>query len=193
VAGSAGFGPLLAGRGIRVYSNAVRGHMRRFTTILALAAIGAAATACSTNVAHRGYLARPGSFDQVQKGMAKSEVVALLGSPSTTASVNVSGDSYYYISSTTEQKAFFNAKEIDRQVIAIRFDPNDQVDSFGQYGLEDGKVVDINTRKTPTKGRELTILQQVFGNIGKPGPGGSIIQGRPDGMGSPSQGQGQPF
>ena len=110
--------------------------------------------------------------------MAKSEVVALLGSPSTTASVNVTGDSYYYISSTTEQKAFFNPKEIDRQVIAIRFDGNDQVDSFGQYGLEDGKIIDINTRKTPTRGRELTLLQQIFGNIGKPGPGGIITPGR---------------
>ncbi|MGE3830558.1 MAG: outer membrane protein assembly factor BamE [Parvibaculaceae bacterium] len=165
--------------------------MRRFTTIVALAVIGVAASGCAANVAHRGYLAKPGSFDQIQKGMAKSEVVALLGSPSTTASANINGDSYYYISSTTEQKAFFNAKEIDRQVVAIRFDHNDQVDSFGQYGLEDGKVIDINTRKTPTKGRELTLLQQVFGNIGKPGADGSIIQGRPDGSGMP--GGGNPY
>jgi outer membrane protein assembly factor BamE (lipoprotein component of BamABCDE complex) len=162
--------------------------MRRFTAILALALLGAALSACSPNIAHRGYLAKPGTFDQIREGMAKSEVLALLGSPSTTASVNIQGDSFYYISSTTEQKAFFNAKEIDRQVIAIRFDPNDQVDSFGQYGLEDGKVVDINTRKTPTKGRELTILQQVFGNIGKPGPGGAIIPGRSDQIGTPGQG-----
>ena len=167
--------------------------MRRFTTILALAIIGAAASGCAANIAHRGYLAKPGTFDQVRRGMAKSEVVALLGSPSTTASVNVQGDSYYYISSTTEQKAFLKAKEIDRQVIAIRFDQNDQVDSFGQYGLEDGKIVDINSRKTPTKGRELTILQQIFGNIGRPAADGSIVQGRPDGSGSPGQGGGGTF
>ncbi|TMJ36058.1 MAG: outer membrane protein assembly factor BamE, partial [Alphaproteobacteria bacterium] len=111
-------------------------------------------------------------------GMAKSEVQGILGSPSTTAGVNFQGDSYYYISSTTEQRAFLNAKEVDRQVIAIRFDRNDQVASLGQYGLEDGKIVDINSRTTPTKGRELTILQQLFGNIGAPGPGGTIVPGR---------------
>jgi outer membrane protein assembly factor BamE (lipoprotein component of BamABCDE complex) len=160
--------------------------MRRFTAILALAALAAAASACSPNIAHRGYLAKPGSFDQVRRGMAKSEVVGLLGSPSTTASANLSGDSYYYISSTTQQKAFLNPKEIDRQVIAIRFDGGDQVASFGQYGLEDGKIVDINTRKTPTRGRELTLLQQVFGNIGRPGPGGIIAPGRTGGTGVPS-------
>jgi len=140
-----------------------------------------AVAACSANIAHRGYLEKPGAFGQVREGMAKSEVEGILGSPSTTASINYQGDSYYYISSTTEQRAFLNAKEVDRQVIAIRFDQNDQVASLGQYGLEDGKIININTRTTPTRGRELTMIQQIFGNIGKPGPGGVIIPGRTPG------------
>src|SRR5690242_4473583 len=139
--------------------------------LLITAAMALAVAACSTNIAHRGYLAKPGAFAQVHEGMAKSEVQGILGSPSTTASVNLQGDSYYYISSTTEQKAFFNPTEVDRQVIAIRFDQNDQVASPGQYGLEDGKIIDINSRTTPARGRELTVLQQLFGDIGKPGPG----------------------
>jgi hypothetical protein len=79
-----------------------------------------------------------------------------------------------------------NPKEVERQVIAIRFDQNDQVASLGQYGLEDGKIVDINSRTTPTKGRELTMLQQLFGNIGKPGPGGAIVPGRTPGSTAPA-------
>jgi outer membrane protein assembly factor BamE (lipoprotein component of BamABCDE complex) len=92
-----------------------------------------------------------------------------LGSPSTTASINYQGDSYYYISSVTEQKAFLKPKELSREVIVIRFDQNDQVSSFAQYGLEDGRIIDLNTRETPTKGREYTFLQQFFGSVGKPG------------------------
>jgi outer membrane protein assembly factor BamE (lipoprotein component of BamABCDE complex) len=149
--------------------------------LLISAAMALAVAACSTNIAHRGYLAKPGTFSQVHEGMAKSEVEGILGSPSTTAGINFQGDSYYYISSTTEQKAFLNPTEVDRQVIAIRFDKNDQVASLGQYGLEDGKIVDINSRTTPTRGRELTVLQQLFGNIGKPGPGGIIVPGRTPG------------
>lgn len=137
--------------------------------------------ACSANVAHRGYLAKPGAFDQVREGMPKSEVEATLGSPSTTASVNLQGDSYYYISSTTEQKAFFKPEEVKREVIAIRFDQNDQVASLGQYGLEDGQIISMNSRTTPVKGREMSILQQIFGNIGRPGPGGLITPGRTPG------------
>jgi outer membrane protein assembly factor BamE (lipoprotein component of BamABCDE complex) len=126
-------------------------------------------TACTPQIDHHGYLAKPGAFDQVQKGMSKSEVEAALGSPSTTASVNFQGDSYYYISSVTEQRAFLNPKEVERQVIAVRFDQKDQVASFGQYGLEDGRIVEVNTRETPSAGREFSILRQIFGNIGKPG------------------------
>ena len=162
--------------------------MRRLhfsSRLLISAAMAIAVAACSTNIAHRGYLAKPGAFAQVREGMAKSEVEGILGSPSTTASVNYQGDSYYYISSTTEQKAFLSPTEVEREVIAIRFDQNDQVASLGQYGLEDGKVIDVNSRKTPTKGRELTILQQIFGNVGKPGPGGIIVPGRTPGSGTP--------
>ena len=154
-------------------------------------AMALAVAACSANVAHRGYLSKPGAFGQVREGMARSEVEGILGSPSTTASVNYQGDSYYYISSTTEQKAFLNAKEVDRQLIAIRFDKNEQVASLGQYGLDDGKIVDINSRTTPTKGRELTILQQLFGNLGRPGAGGAIVPGRTPG-GEPGKGPGSP-
>ncbi|WP_162918281.1 outer membrane protein assembly factor BamE [Taklimakanibacter deserti] len=151
-----------------------------------------AVAACSTNIAHRGYLAKPGAFSQVREGMAKSEVEGILGSPSTTASVNFQGDSYYYISSTTEQRAFLNPEEIERQVIAVRFNQNDQVASLGQYGLEDGKIIDINSRTTPTKGRELTMLQQLFGNIGRPGPGGTIVPGRTPGGGGAGKPSGRP-
>jgi len=145
---------------------------------LAFATLLLTAASCTPNIDYRGYLAKPGAFAQIQEGMAKSEVEATLGSPSTTASVNFHGDSYYYISSVTEQKAFMNPTEIKREVIAIRFNTEDRVASFGQYGLEDGRIIDMNSRKTPTKGREFSVLQQIFGNLGKPGEGGSIIPGR---------------
>lgn len=105
--------------------------------------------------------------------MPKAEVEALLGSPSTTATVNVTGDSYYYISSVVEQRSFLEPKEIDRKVLAVRFDQFEQVESFAHYGLEDGRIININSRKTPTRGKELSVLQQLFSNIGKFGaPGG---------------------
>lgn len=119
-------------------------------------------------------------------GMTKIEVQALLGSPSTTATINTQGDSFYYISSVVERAAFFRPKEVDRQIFAVRFDPEDRVESFALYGLEDGQVVNFSTRTTPTPGRELSILQQLFQNVGRfgPDPGGGAGR-RPDGTMGP--------
>jgi outer membrane protein assembly factor BamE (lipoprotein component of BamABCDE complex) len=97
--------------------------------------------------------------------MTKTEVESILGSPSTTASINFQGDSYYYITSITETKAFLKPKETSREVIAIRFNRDDQVESFAQYGLEDGRIIDINSRTTPVVGAELSVLQDLFRGI----------------------------
>jgi outer membrane protein assembly factor BamE (lipoprotein component of BamABCDE complex) len=130
---------------------------------LAAAGIALALAACSPEVDHRGYIAKPGAFNQITSGMSKMEVEGILGSPSTTASVQFKGDSYYYITSTTEGRAFLMPKETSREVIAIRFDENGQVRSFAQYGLEDGRVIDVNSRKTVVAGEEdLTFLKQLF-------------------------------
>ena len=134
--------------------------------------------ACQPTVSHRGYKAKPGAFDQIVNGMSKTEVEGLLGSPSTTASIKLQADSYYYITSVSESRAFLAPKETSREVIAIRFDGSDQVESFGQYGLENGRIININDRRTPVLGEDLSILQQIFRNLlNTPvGPGGNVLQ-----------------
>ena len=151
-----------------------RTFLLRPTVGLLMLAAGSLA-ACSPTIDHRGYLPRAGDLQRVSPGMSKTEVQALLGSPSTTATINRTGDSYYYISSKVETQGFFDPKETERSIFAIRFDQIDQVQSFAQYSLEDGRIIDVNSRETPTRGREFTILQQMFGNLGAglPGGGGS--------------------
>ena len=130
--------------------------------------------ACTPQINHRGYYPKAGAFAQVTEGMAKTEVEGILGSPSTTASVNFQGDSYYYITSTTEARSFLTPVETNREVIAVRFNKNDQVASTAQYGLQDGRVIDINSRKTPVTGSELTLLQELLHSLtsATPGTGG---------------------
>ena len=157
-----------------VVSTVTQLHTRRLVVKgLAGVCLATAIANCTPTVNYRGYLPKKNQLQQVQIGMAKAEVEAILGSPSTTATINFAGDSYYYISSVVEQRAFFEPKEIDRKVLALRFDQIDQVESFAHYGLEDGQIININSRKTPTRGKELGILQQLFSNIGRfDAPGG---------------------
>ncbi len=145
--------------------------IRNRTPIWLFAALAASLlAACSPTVEHRGYMAKPGTFEQIDNGMPKSEVESILGSPSTTASVKMQGDSYYYITSVTESRAFLTPRETSREVIAVRFDGTDQVTSFGQYGLEDGRVINISSRQTPVVGVELSILQKIFKGMMNAGP-----------------------
>ncbi len=146
---------------------------RRFAALLT-GTMGLSLVACSPVIDHRGYLPRGKDVQKLQVGMSKTEVESLLGSPSTTATINSSGDSYYYISSVVEQKPVIGADVQDRQVIAVRFDIEDRVQNFAHYGLEDGRIVNFISRETPTEGRESSLLREFFGNLGKfePGAGG---------------------
>jgi outer membrane protein assembly factor BamE (lipoprotein component of BamABCDE complex) len=53
-------------------------------------------------------------------------------------------------------------EETQREVIAVRFDENSQVKSFAQYGLEDGRVIDVNTRQSPVYGEDTSILTTIL-------------------------------
>ena len=131
-----------------------------------LVAIALVMAGCSPEINHRGYIAKPGAFSQVSEGMSKSEVEGILGSPSTTASINFQGDSYYYISSVTQGRAFLSPVETNREIIAVRFNKAEQVESVAQYGLADGKIININTRKTLIAGNEFSILRELFSGKG---------------------------
>ena len=75
-------------------------------------------------------------------------------------------EGWFYVSSTVEHHTFYQPEVIDRRVVAILFDERDIVRAVNSYGLEDGRIVDLETNTTPTFGRELSILEQAFGNLG---------------------------
>lgn len=124
--------------------------------------------ACTPVQDTHGFVADiPDPAASVQAGVdTKATVVARLGSPSTTSAFE--GESaWYYIRSVQERLAFFESKTVDREIIAIRFGENDVVASVDVFGMERGRVVAIADGATPTRGRELGVIEQLFGNIGR--------------------------
>jgi len=57
-------------------------------------------------------------------------------------------------------------EEINREVLAVSFDPDGVVDNITRYGLEDGNVVPLTRRVTKTTDGELSFIRKLFGNIG---------------------------
>ncbi len=123
------------------------------------AALTAAAGGC-TQVQIHGYMAPEGALEQLPLGSTQEQVLIVLGTPSTVATI--SGEVFYYISQRSEQTSFLPAKETDRRVIAVYFYKNRRVQRLADYGLKDGKIFDYVSRTTPSGGVEQNTLGLMF-------------------------------
>ena len=142
------------------------------TALAALAALTLAAaglSACSPITSYSGFQAIDSDPKDVKVGTdTKSTVRAKLGSPSvqSTFDPNV----WFYVNQIKERVAFRRPKVTARNVTAIVFNKDSElVETVNSYTLKDGKVIAFNDRETPTRGREMTILEQLLGSVGRGG------------------------
>lgn len=141
-------------------------HSRRTLSRLACAALlGALAAGCAPVIEQHGYAPIPEEVAEIQPGIdTRASVVQKIGRPSSSGIFTDQG--WYYVASTVERLTYHAPKVTDRRVVAVNFDPEGTVASVNEYGLEDGRIIDLVAETTPTHGRQLTILEQAFGNIG---------------------------
>ena len=129
-----------------------------------------AAAACAPVQTYNGF--RPDRNDVAipdpQPGVDTRETIRQrFGSPSTTAVFDQTV--WYYVSSVQERVAFYNPHTTARSVMVVRFD-GDTVASVEKFGLERGRIVAYADQETPTRGRELSVLEQLLGNVGQTPP-----------------------
>lgn len=143
----------------------------RMVSTVGAAALAMSLAACDGKVAVRGNLPDPEEILEIQPGLHdRNDVVQILGSPSTVSTFL--DDTWYYIGFRTQQFAFLEPEVTDRSVLVVAYNDNGIVDDTRLFTVEDGIIINPVSRKTPTEGRELTILQQIFGNLGRfPGAG----------------------
>jgi outer membrane protein assembly factor BamE (lipoprotein component of BamABCDE complex) len=116
---------------------------------------------CTGEQFQKGYILPPGALEQIPIGASQDQVLIVLGTPSTVATLN--GEVFYYISQRTSRPVMFmNQKVIDQRVIAVYFDKNRQVVRLANYGLKDGKIFDFISRTTATSGQEMSYLTPLF-------------------------------
>jgi len=97
----------------------------------------------------RGYVLPEGALEQIPVGASQDQVLIVLGTPSTVATV--SGEAFYYISQKTERSVAFMPREVkDQRVVAVYFDKNRKVERLANYGIRDGKIFDYVSRTTQT-------------------------------------------
>ena len=137
--------------------------------LAAALALGVLLGGCTGETFQKGYLVPEGALEQIPIGASQEQVLIVLGTPSTVATV--SGEVFYYISQRAERPIAFMPQEVvDQRVVAVYFDKNRRVQRLANYGLKDGKLFDFISRTTPTSGRELNYLQAILSGLQfKPG------------------------
>src|SRR3989475_11870419 len=124
-------------------------------------AFGVLLGACFSETYQRGYIVPEGALEQIPIGSTQEQVLIVLGTPSTVATV--SGEAFYYISQRAERPIGFMPQQVvDQRVIAVYFDKNRRVARLANYGLKEGKVFDFVSRATPTGGKDVAYLNALF-------------------------------
>jgi outer membrane protein assembly factor BamE (lipoprotein component of BamABCDE complex) len=138
-----------------------RGHrLPRVIALTATLSLTVSLAGCFTQTYNHGYVVPEAALEQIPLGATQEQVLIVLGTPSTVATVN--GEVFYYISQRGEQTAFMPQKIVDQRVIGVYFDKNRRVERLADYRLQDGKIFDFVGRTTPTGGKELSYLNYVF-------------------------------
>ena len=109
----------------------------------------------------RGYVLPDGALEQIPLGASQEQVLLVLGTPSTVATV--SGEAFYYISQRADRPISFMQTSItDQRVVAVYFDRTRKVQRLAEYGIKDGHVFDFVSNTTPTSGSENTFISYIF-------------------------------
>jgi outer membrane protein assembly factor BamE (lipoprotein component of BamABCDE complex) len=145
-----------------------RGFLR-FSAAAALA-LTAVTAACAPVQTYNGFRPDRNNVDipDPQVGVdTRDTVEQRFGTPSTTAVFDQT--SWYYLSAVQESVAFYAPRITERRVMVVRFD-GETVSAVEKYGLERGRLVNYDAHVTPTRGRELSFLEQLVGSIGNTPP-----------------------
>ena len=133
-------------------------------TGVALILCGWLAAGCAPTVQVHGYMPPPEDIAKIRPGFDDTgSVEQMLGRPSSNGVLR--DTAWYYVQSRVESFTYHPPRVIDRTVLAVSFDQRGVVRGIERYGLEDGKIVNLTARTTETGGREMGVLEQLFGNI----------------------------
>ena len=119
---------------------------------------------CSKIVEQNGVPTNDEIFKKLSTGKStKSQVKKILGEPLLIDNQLV--ETWIYFSQKIEKVAFFEPKLSSRKVILLSFN-NSILIKKETFSQRDSKIIEISTKKVISGGRKLTVLQQIFGNIG---------------------------
>jgi outer membrane protein assembly factor BamE (lipoprotein component of BamABCDE complex) len=111
-----------------------------------------------------GYDISDDALLQIRPGQSAQLVLTVLGTPQSQNSFGQE-TAWYYVETKVAQTAFGLKNVTSRTVLAIYFDKNQKVKDKAVYGLDAGKVISIEGRKTPSYGEDKTFLESLLSSF----------------------------
>ena len=135
---------------------------------MAAAAAGLLLGGCGKVQDRMGYVVEEALVTAIQPGVDNREsVMSTLGRPTFTGHWN--DNDWYYVSRSTKNLAFNMPNVKSQTILRVRFDQAGNVTAVDRRGMEQVASIDPMKDKTPTLGRDRSLLEELFGNIGAVG------------------------
>ena len=135
----------------------------KLTSFAILTAAGLAACTPTHNV--RGNLIEDYQLEDIQAGVdGRSDILRKLGSPTTRAPFD--DDVWYYLGQETEKRGVFDPEVKNERVVVVFFNDDGMVEKI-EYVDTNRMNIPVARDKTHTSGNEMTVMQQLLGNIGR--------------------------
>lgn len=99
----------------------------------------------------------------------RADVTSLIGSP--TAKASFDDNRWVYIGEVTQPRIASTQAVVKQRVVVLTFDDKGVLRQIKQLSQKDSLPVDVVGRATPSPGGQAGFFQQIFGNIGRVGPG----------------------
>lgn len=132
----------------------------------------------------RGNRVTEDQLAQISPGVqTRRDVQAILGSPSFAGTFDDSN--WYYLSAISRIAPGQRMQMDDRRMVAVSFNRAGVVEGVRILTEADGQTVALVDRETPVPGNDRSVLQQLFGNVGRFGApvGGGGASGQVPGLG----------
>ncbi|HPF78255.1 MAG TPA: outer membrane protein assembly factor BamE [Alphaproteobacteria bacterium] len=121
--------------------------------------------ACTPTQNNRGNMVEDFRMAEITPGVStRTNVLKSLGSPTTVAPFD--DNVWYYLGQKMEKKGIFDPKVVDEKVVVVTFNDEGIVETMQNIDSNRQDIPKVRD-KTPTSGNEVTLMEQLLGNVGR--------------------------
>lgn len=131
--------------------------------------------ACTDIERNHGVQLRPTALNEVTANSSKQDVLRAIGSPSTKSTFG--NEVWYYINNRAEKQIIDDDDILEQNILAISFDEEGFISNIELFDVADSQNFAFSERQTPTAGHDLTVVEQLLGNLGRFNAAGGGLPG----------------